>query len=116
MQGTKRSLDATSTTNIQSRKIPFVPNQLRKPFPPRGTGNPLLKANSSTIYTDHNEEEVDYNDIQSLRAFAIRHQSQYHENEYEPGQTLQEQANEEQNIEEQHINSQDADWESYQEL
>ena len=62
-------------------------------MPPR----PLKAA--ATAYTGH-DDEVNYNDIQSLRAYAIRtqSQSQYEEEEQQYHATEQEAGN------------QDADW------
>ena len=67
-------------------------------MPPR-----TLKA-AATAYTA-NDDEVDYNDIQSLRAYAIRTQSQYHnEEEYEHQHTPQQEDE----------NPQDDDWDPEQ--
>ena len=86
--------------SAQANKQQYVPRINRTPFPPRGTAPKSMQSN--TVMASHFQytDEIDYNDIQSLRAYAIRTQ-QY--------QQVEELA-EDHNMQEQDDNPQDADW------
>jgi hypothetical protein len=100
MQGVKRTFHTVATETTQPNKQQYVPRVHRPPFPPRGTATKPIQSSTATtsqfMYTD----EIDYNDIQSLRAYAIytqQHQ-QYEEN------------HDDQNLQELNDSQQEADW------
>ena len=100
MQTHKRPLES-GTQGYQTTQRPMKqPYRPRQPFPPRGTMPPRPLKTTATAYTT-GYDDVDYNDIQSLRAFAIRAQSQQHYEDEDEQQHLTEQAV---------MNPQDADW------
>ena len=63
-------------------KQPYQPRPMRPQFPPRGTAPRPMRTNAVSSYQEDNPCEIDYNCIQSLRAYAIHSQSQRYE-EYE---------------------------------
>ena len=105
IQSGKRSFNEQATDAIQPRKQPFAPRPTRSPFPPRGTGPKQMRSNTVTSSSqDLYEDEIDYNDIQSLRAYAIRTQQ---------SQSTEEQNNMLTQVEQDDYN-QDADWDPEQ--
>ena len=108
MQAYKRPLQ-TSGPSQQTEQRPYKqPYKPRQAFPPRGTMAPRpMKANATSSSYTHNDQELDYNDIQALRAFDAQVQgSQYIQEEYE--QQLP--------ADEENDNPQDADWDPDQAL
>ena len=99
MQGTKRPFSKLLPTTVQPNKMPYVPRTNKSPFPPRGTGPKTMHTKIANSTHIQYEDDVDYNDIQSLRAYAARTQ-QYRctEEDTEADPQLQ------------YENPQDADW------
>ena len=50
----------------------YIPRPTRPTFPPRGTAPRQMQSNTTTYSQFNNTGNIDYNDIQSLRAYAIR--------------------------------------------
>ena len=100
MQGTKRPINAIAPEATQQIKQQYIPRQTKQTFPPRGTGPRKMQSNTATSSRLNHTEEIDYNDIQSLRAYAIRTQQYQQSEEYV----------DEHNMEVQYENPQDADW------
>ena len=96
IQTYKRPFQPSHQTNQESIKQPYRP---RQPFPPRGTMPPRPMKATATSYNYN--EEIDYNDIQALRAFAARVQGSQHDEEG---------YNQHPEAEQEETNPQDADW------
>jgi hypothetical protein len=95
----KRSFQEISPAATQPRKLPYTPKPNKPQFPPRGTAPRPMRTATVTATQPSYEDEIDYNDIQSLRAFAIR--AQYSQQNYEQ---------ESQQNNEDCPNHEDADW------
>ena len=79
--GAKRTFQQLSPATMQPRKLPYTPRPARPQCPPRGTAPRPMRTATVTATQPSYEDEIDYNDIQSLRAFAIR--AQYSQQNYE---------------------------------
>ena len=91
MQNNKR-LHSEISQEAAHPKLQPIPHRIAKaPFPPRGTATRPMRINTAT--TSQVNEEVDYNNINSLRAYVARAQ------QYEESTTEQYEEN-----------LQDADW------
>jgi len=108
--GTKRPYEQNAATSsqpvlkkkfIENKPRSFFEYKTRQQFPPRGTAQTNMKANAS-IEDTKEDNYVDYDDIESLRAFASRMQNR--DTEQEDPQEYQQITNSN------NENEQDADW------
>ena len=68
----KRTFNEITPEVTRPKIQPFTPRSAKLPFPPSGTAPRPMRSNTATTSQADMNEDVDYNDIHSLRAFAVR--------------------------------------------